>query len=41
VKRILAVAGAVTAVLAAVRSWRTRRSDAELWEQATAPRDLR
>jgi hypothetical protein len=33
--------GAVAAALAALRSWRMRKADAELWQEATAPRDLR
>jgi hypothetical protein len=38
VKRIVALLAAAVAALAAVKSWRTRKADAELWEEAT--RDL-
>jgi hypothetical protein len=41
VKRVALLATLATAVVAAVRSWRSRRADAELWHEATAPRDLR
>jgi hypothetical protein len=37
-KRLLALAAAALGALAAVKSWRTRKADAELWEEAT--RDL-
>ncbi|MDQ1704047.1 MAG: hypothetical protein QOF18_413 [Frankiaceae bacterium] len=40
-RRLAVIAAAATAVLAALRSWRTRRADAELWEEATSTRDLR
>jgi hypothetical protein len=32
---------ALSAAFAALRQWRTRRADAELWHEATAARDLR
>jgi hypothetical protein len=41
VKRIVLTVAAISAAFAALRSWRTRRTDAELWQEATAPRDLR
>jgi hypothetical protein len=41
VKRIALTVAALSAAFAALRSWRARRADAELWEEATAPRDLR
>jgi hypothetical protein len=37
-KRIAFLVASVAGALAAVRSWRTRKADAELWEEAT--RDL-
>jgi hypothetical protein len=37
-KRVALLIAAVAGALAAVRSWRTRKADAELWEEAT--RDL-
>ena len=37
-KRLAIVMASVGAALAALRSWRTRKADAELWEEAT--RDL-
>jgi hypothetical protein len=37
-KRLIAMVVAATGALAAIRSWRTRKADAELWEEAT--RDL-
>jgi len=37
-KRLVALVAAAVASLAAVKSWRTRKADAELWEEAT--RDL-
>jgi hypothetical protein len=40
VKRLLGL-GLVAAALASYRAWRARRADAELWQEATAPRDLR
>jgi len=39
VKRIALTLAAMSAAFAALRSWRSRRADAELWEEAT--RDLR
>jgi hypothetical protein len=41
VKRLVFLAGLVAGVMAAVRNWRMRKADAELWQEATAPRDLR
>jgi hypothetical protein len=41
VKRLAVLASAAVAAFAALRSWRTRKADAELWQEATAPRDLR
>jgi hypothetical protein len=41
VKRIAFLAGTVAAALAALRRWRMRKADAELWQEATTPRDLR
>jgi hypothetical protein len=38
VKRLAVIFAAVAGALAAVKSWRTRKADAELWEEAT--RDL-
>jgi hypothetical protein len=40
-KRFAFLVALVTATVAAVRSWQARRADAELWQEATAPRDLR
>jgi len=40
VKRLFLLAG-IGAALAALRNWRMRKADAELWQEATAPRDLR
>ena len=37
-KRLAVVLAAIAGALAAVKSWRTRKADAELWEEAT--RDL-
>ena len=37
-KRLLTLVAAAAAALAAIKSWRTRKADAELWEEAT--RDL-
>jgi hypothetical protein len=39
-KRLALFVVTVSAVLAVVRSWRMRRADAELWQEATAERDL-
>ena len=39
-KRLLVVLVAVSGLLAALRSWQTRKADAELWQEATAERDL-
>jgi hypothetical protein len=35
VKRIALTIAAMSAAFAALRSWRARRADAELWEEAT------
>jgi hypothetical protein len=40
-KRIALTVASMAAAFAALRQWRARRADAELWEEATAPRDLR
>jgi len=37
-KRLTVLLAALAAGLAAIKSWRTRKADAELWEEAT--RDL-
>jgi hypothetical protein len=37
-KRIALLVASLVGALAAVKSWRTRKADAELWEEAT--RDL-
>jgi hypothetical protein len=37
-KRMLGLVLVVTGV-AAYRNWRARRADAELWQEATAPRE--
>ena len=37
-KRLTVLLAALAGALAAVKSWRTRKADAELWEEAT--RDL-
>jgi hypothetical protein len=37
-KRIVLLIASLAGALAAVKSWRTRKADAELWEEAT--RDL-
>jgi hypothetical protein len=37
-KRIALLVASLLGALAAVKSWRTRKADAELWEEAT--RDL-
>ena len=39
-KRLALLAALVTAVVAGLRSWRARRADADLWQEATAERDL-
>jgi hypothetical protein len=39
-KRLVILAAAAAAVLAGLKSWRTRKADAELWQEATAERDL-
>jgi hypothetical protein len=41
VKRLVVLAGLASAVAAAWRQWQARKADAELWQEATAPRDLR
>jgi len=41
VKRIAVILAALAATAAALRSWRTRRADAELWQEATAPQPRR
>ena len=38
-KRLVIMFAAIAGALAAAKSWRTRKADAELWEEAT--RDLR
>ena len=40
-RRLLLTVGAMAAAFAALRNWRMRKADAELWQEATAPRDLR
>ena len=40
-KRFLLLAGLVAGALTALRNWRMRKADAELWQEATTPRDLR
>jgi len=40
VKRLVGLAALAVGALAAMRSWRNRRADAELWQEATAGRDL-
>ena len=37
-RRIALLIASVAGALAAIKSWRTRKADAELWEEAT--RDL-
>jgi len=37
-KRLAILIASIAGALAAVKSWRTRKADAELWEEAT--RDL-
>ena len=39
-KRLAVLLIVVTALLAGLKSWRTRKADAELWQEATAARDL-
>jgi hypothetical protein len=41
VKRLVLTVGAIAAAFAALRNWRSRKADAELWQEATTPRDLR
>jgi hypothetical protein len=41
VKRLVLLLGLATAAVTALRRWRSRKADAELWLEATAPRDLR
>ena len=40
-KRLLVVVGLAGLATALRRQWQTRKADAELWQEATAPRDLR
>ena len=40
-KRLVFLAGLIAGAYAALRNWRMRKADAELWQEATAPRDLR
>ena len=40
-KRLLLLVGLGGAALGAWRQWQARKADAELWQEATAPRDLR
>ena len=40
-KRLLMMLGLFGAAAAAWRQWQARKADAELWQEATAPRDLR
>jgi hypothetical protein len=40
VKRVLAAAAALVAAVSALRSWRSRKADAELWQEATGTDDL-
>jgi hypothetical protein len=37
-RRLLVLIAAAGAVVTAAKSWRTRKADAELWREATAPR---
>ncbi|HEU5034683.1 MAG TPA: DLW-39 family protein [Mycobacteriales bacterium] len=37
-RRLLVLIAAIGAVASATKSWRTRKADAELWREATAPR---
>jgi hypothetical protein len=39
-KRVALFVAIVMAVVTGLRSWRARRADAELWQEATAERDL-
>ena len=39
-KRVAVLVIAASALLAGLKSWRTRKADAELWQEATAERDL-
>jgi hypothetical protein len=41
VKRLVLLVGALSAAVGAWRQWQARKADAELWQEATAPRDLR
>jgi hypothetical protein len=41
VKKLVLTVSAMAAAFAALRNWRMRKADAELWQEATAPRDLR
>jgi hypothetical protein len=41
VKRLLVLVGLAGVVATAWRQWQDRKADAELWQEATAPRDLR
>jgi hypothetical protein len=41
VKRLVMLVGLLGAATAAWRQWQARKADAELWQEATAPRDLR
>jgi len=41
VKRLLVMLGLIGAAAAAWRQWQTRKADAELWQEATTPRNLR
>jgi hypothetical protein len=36
-KRLTLLVAAAAAVLGGLKSWRTRKADAELWREATAP----
>jgi hypothetical protein len=38
-KRLIALGAVVAAALTALRSWQERKADAELWREATTPRD--
>ena len=40
-KRLVMLLGLFGAAAAAWRQWQARKADAELWQVATAPRDLR
>jgi hypothetical protein len=39
VKRLLTLGAVLAAALTALRSWRERKADADLWREATAPRE--